>query len=55
MRKRPENSWRQANSEGIWRKFDTKTESNVLGHKSADNEETVNVTLARKCRWTSSD
>src|SRR6266576_243721 len=30
MRKRPENSWRQANSQGIWRKFGAKTESNVV-------------------------
>src|SRR5205814_5962243 len=29
MRKRPENSWRQANSQGIWRKFGAKTESNM--------------------------
>src|SRR5258708_34086313 len=27
MGKRPENSWRQANSQGIWRKFGAKTES----------------------------
>jgi len=30
MRKRPENSWRQANSQGICRKFGAKTESNVV-------------------------
>jgi hypothetical protein len=29
MRKRPENSWRQENSQGIGRKFGAKTESNV--------------------------
>src|SRR6266480_3957781 len=30
MRKRPENSWRQANSQVIWRKFGAKTESHVV-------------------------
>src|SRR5205807_5042382 len=30
LRKRPENSWRRANSQGIWRKFGAKTESNVV-------------------------
>src|SRR5437660_1870617 len=30
MRKRPEDSWRQANSQGIWRKFGAKTESNMV-------------------------
>src|SRR5437762_1559714 len=30
MRKRPENSWRQANSEEIWRNFGAKTESKVV-------------------------
>ncbi len=30
MRKRLENSWRQANSQGIWRKFGAKTESNMV-------------------------
>src|SRR5438046_7415512 len=30
MRKRPENSWWQANSQGIWRKFGAKTESNMV-------------------------
>src|SRR6266513_1128409 len=30
MRKRPENSWRQANSEEIWRNFGAKAESKVV-------------------------
>jgi hypothetical protein len=30
MKKGTENSWRQANSQGNWRKFGAKTESNVV-------------------------
>src|SRR6266550_991628 len=29
-RKRPEDSWRQANSQGVWRRFGAKTESNMV-------------------------
>src|SRR6266853_4252345 len=34
-RRRPENSWRQASSQGIWGKFGAKTESNEVQHTAA--------------------